>query len=234
MAEDWFLQAPDSRGFFSLLDRNEYILKARVKIMQGELREAQILLGIVYYRMQSSRWRECFTEALKKAEKFGYIRVVADEGAAVLPLFDNILPKDKRQLGKAWYGRLEKAVREMAAYYPDYLQIRKLERITLTKTEKKVLGYLCGGMDSKEICERMHITYSGLKYHKGNIYRKMGVKNLKEVVSIVKAMGFDEKDSFSRENVSFLKRIKEKNLSFRTGFFLFMTDNILKNKKNKK
>jgi len=151
--------------------------------------KVQILLSILFHRIRSSRWKEYFTEALKRAEQFRYIRVIADEGAAVLPLFDEIPVKERRRFDRSWYSRMEDAVREMALNYPDYLKTRTLGEISLTRTEKKVLEYLCRGMGSKEICEQMHVTYSGLKYHKGNIYRKMGVNTLNEALSMAKAMG---------------------------------------------
>ena len=213
-AEEWSLQAPDSREFFSLMDRYEYILKARINIMKGEYQNAQILLtrlrdvfeeysrdylwikvellmAVLFYRMHSPRWQTCFTEALKRAESFRYIRVIADEGAAVLPLFDNIQEEERKRFDRSWYDRTEKAVREMAGLYPGYLREKIMEGISLTRSEKKVMDCLCRGMSSEEVCQHLHISYSGLKYHKRNIYRKMGVRTLEEALSTAKAMGIE-------------------------------------------
>ena len=190
MAEEWLLHAPDSRVFFSLIDRNKYILKARIHIMKGDYEKAYILLNrlndvfkeynrdylcikvdllmaILFYRKNSSRWQVSFMDALIQAEHFGYVRVIADEGAAVLPLFDNLPEKDRKGLNQKWFEKTERFVREMADYYPNYLQEKKSEDIPLTKTEKKVLNYISQGMGSGNICEQLHITYSGLKYTNG-------------------------------------------------------------------
>ena len=214
-AEEWMADAPDSREFFSLLDRNNYILKARIEIMKGEYESAQILLtrlgdvyeeynrdylwikggllmAVLFHRMGSSRWQECFTATLKRAESFGYIRVIADEGAAVIPLLEDLSQRDKKGYDRGWYDRMEEAVRDMALHYPLYLRENRLEGISLTKTENKVMNYLCRGMKSEEICQHLHISYSGLKYHKRNIYRKLGVSTLKEAVNIAKSIGISQ------------------------------------------
>jgi len=213
-AEEWLLQAPDSRDFFSLLDKDDYVLKARIEILKGDYQEANILLtrledvfeeykrdylciqvkllrAVLFHRMDSSRWQGFFIEALKSADSFAYIRVIADEGAAVLPLFEDLPEKEKEQFNQSWYVRVEKAVREMARFYPNYMKENKLEEIALTKAEKKVLNYLCFGKSSEEICEELHISYSGLKYHKRNIYRKLEVHSLDEAINAAKLIGIN-------------------------------------------
>ena len=214
-AEEWFISAPDSREFFSLIDKSDYVLKARIHIMKGNYQAAYILLtrlkevfeeynrdylwtlvmlliAILYHRQKSPRWHDYFTEAMKRAENFRYIRVIADEGAAILPLFNDLEPEEKKEFNPSWYERVEEAVREMAFHYPNYLQETKEKEISLTKAEKKVMTSLCQGLNSEEICDQLHITYSGLKYHKRNIYRKMGVHTIQEAISMAKTMGLDK------------------------------------------
>jgi LuxR family maltose regulon positive regulatory protein len=151
-----------------------------------------LLIAILYHRQKSPRWYDYFTEAMKRAENFRYIRVIADEGAAILPLFNDLEPEEKKEFNPSWYERVEEAVREMAFHYPNYLQETKEKEISLTKAEKKVMTSLCQGLNSEEICDQLHITYSGLKYHKRNIYRKMGVHTIQEAISMAKTMGLDK------------------------------------------
>ena len=215
LEEEWLLQAPDSREYFSLLDRNDYILKARILIRKGEYQyakgllarlnivyeeynrdyvwiSAKLLSAVMLYRTNDPLWKKDFTEALKRAESFRYIRVIADEGIAVLPLFEELSQKERKQFDKNWYDRTEETVREMAGYYPDYMQEKSQVDVSLTKAESRVMRYLCQGMSSEEICDQLHISYSGLKYHKRNIYRKMGTRTLEEAISIAKTMGIDK------------------------------------------
>ena len=62
----------------------------------------------------------------------------------------------------------------------------------LTKTERRVLHLLCEGLNADEICEIMEISYSGIKFHNKNIYRKLGVTNRNEAVRKAFLLGLRE------------------------------------------
>ena len=56
---------------------------------------------------------------------------------------------------------------------------------TLTKTERRIFeGYLAG-LRSREIVEQLDIKDSTLRYHNRNIYDKLGVTSLKELLQYV-------------------------------------------------
>ncbi len=65
----------------------------------------------------------------------------------------------------------------IASIYPDYLKYIPKETVNFTKREAQVLALLCSGMSMEEICEKLGITYAGLKKHNRNIYRKLEVKD---------------------------------------------------------
>ena len=211
-AEAWLNEAPDSRDFFSLMDRNAYILKARILLMRGEDQRAlilltrlssafaechrdylwikvQLLLAVLFFRTDPSRWEEHFREALLRAQDFRFVRVIADEGAAAVPLFRNLSPEFREQLDPDWLKKTENAAEEMARHYPNYLRGEEPESADLTQAERRVLHLLCEEMNSEEICELLHISYSGLKYHKRNLYRKLGVRTRNEAQRAARTLG---------------------------------------------
>lgn len=211
-AEAWLNEAPDSRDFFSLMDRNAYILKARILLMRGEDQRAlllltrlssvfaechrdylwikvQLLLAVLFFRTDPSRWEEHFREALLRAQDFRFVRVIADEGAAAVPLFQNLSPAFREQLDPDWLKKTENAAEEMARHYPNYLRGEEPESADLTQAERRVLHLLCEEMNSEEICELLHISYSGLKYHKRNLYRKLGVRTRNEAQRAARTLG---------------------------------------------
>jgi len=47
----------------------------------------------------------------------------------------------------------------------------------LTKKQKEICKYLVSGLVDKEICQKMTISKSGVRYHLGNIYKILGVES---------------------------------------------------------
>ena len=123
---------------------------------------------------------------MKKAEYFHFTRVVAQEGGAVLPLLelwekqraaDTGDGKDSGTISPDFLREVKEETARMAHFYPDYLKTELVRTEIFTEKELGVLKLLCQGISTKEICERCGITYNSLKFHKKNIYKKLGVKN---------------------------------------------------------
>ena len=53
---------------------------------------------------------------------------------------------------------------------------------TLTKTEKKIFYYYLEGKDLKEILTILNIKETTLRYHNRNIYSKLGINSLKQLI----------------------------------------------------
>lgn len=88
---------------------------------------------------------------------------------------------------------LEGETKKMAGFYPDYLKTAAVEVDTdFTDIEKTILSLLCRGVPTGQICEFMNISYSTLKYHNRNIYRKLQVRNRIEAVAKAKKLGLSE------------------------------------------
>jgi len=63
----------------------------------------------------------------------------------------------------------------------------------LTKRENEVAAAICSGLKYSEIAEKLFISLSAVKFHANSIYRKLGIKNNREL--LLTFMGTNEKDS---------------------------------------
>ena len=195
--------APDEVGEFQLLNRYQYMVKARCYLLNGEelaavallmrmipyfemseqsycLMEARMLLAIAQYRMGQINWRIPLEQALERMEHFGFIRLPGEEGAALLPL---ITDENVERLGK-YRQSVIREVKRYAQLYPDYLQPPNLPVQSLTQTEKRVLRLLVRGMKNIEIAQELDITVRTVKFHTTNIYAKLNVKSRASAIAI--------------------------------------------------
>ena len=65
---------------------------------------------------------------------------------------------------------------------------------SLTPTEHKVFDYYISGKSAKEIMELTNIKESTLRYHNKNIYSKLGVHSLKQMLILAEKLKSDSKE----------------------------------------
>ena len=99
---------------------------------------------------------------------------VAEEGAAILPVLNEFAGEG---LDAGYMNAVRKRTELMARYYPNYMRKEEKLKEPLTNMERKVIRLMSFELSSSEICDMLSITYNGLKFHKKNIYRKLGVNN---------------------------------------------------------
>jgi two-component system response regulator FixJ len=66
---------------------------------------------------------------------------------------------------------------------------------TLTKTEIRILPLILSGQSSRTIAQQLHRSVRTIELHRQHIMRKMGVKNIVELVQHINAMGLDMEGS---------------------------------------
>jgi DNA-binding NarL/FixJ family response regulator len=71
-----------------------------------------------------------------------------------------------------------------------YFVIDKLAM--LTQTEKSILAMLIENKKPKKIAEDKHIELSTVKFHIGNILKKLNVKKTKEAILIIRRMNLEK------------------------------------------
>lgn len=134
-------------------------------------------------------------EAVLMAAEYGYIRVIADEGEAIFAIWKHTDWKAwMKKTGipdgmKDYFTALEKALKSMAEYYPDYLK-KGNQELRLSKCEDQVMNYIYHGKKNEEIAQEMSIQLSTVKFHVGNIYKKLQVKNRQAAIRKAEQLGW--------------------------------------------
>ena len=198
----WLETATDEGIGFTFLERSIMICKVRAYMIMGRLDcaldlierllvffemydrtyayyETLLYKAICYYRIKKPEYEQIMSEVMEKAYELGFYHLIADHGIAALELVENVKPAS---VSRTFYNHLLKMTKQMAENYPNYLQCVDELKEPLTKTERRVLHLLCEGLNADEICKMMDISYSGIKFHNKNIYRKLGAANRNEAV----------------------------------------------------
>jgi LuxR family maltose regulon positive regulatory protein len=121
--------------------------------------------------------------ALSLAEPEGYVRIFVDEGEPVARLLylaaeRGIAPEYAGRLLAA-FPALEPVAREQQAEMVEPLSERELD----------VLRLIAEGLSNQEIAQRLFVSLRTVKWHAGNIYGKLGVKNRMQAVAKARSLG---------------------------------------------
>ncbi|NCB94602.1 MAG: LuxR family transcriptional regulator [Clostridia bacterium] len=204
----WMEKAPNEGVSFCCLERYRYIQKVRCLIAMKAYGEAgslverlnlyfteyernymwmenQVLKAIIQYRIGNTEWKDTLEQVLIKMEKYHFVRIAAQEGAAIQPLLEEL---EETTVSEEYLNLIKQEVDKMAHYYPNYLGKEKKLKEPLTDMEMQIVKLLCEEQTSQQICEICGFTYSTLKFHNRNIYRKLGVKNRKEAEDVAKRL----------------------------------------------
>ena len=202
--------APDEMTDFCMLDLYRYMIKIRCYIVLGkhmavqalaeklrplleegrremDLCELELLLAICFFRSDEKELAlRSLDSVLRTARRRGYYRLVADEGAALLPLLvEYIWVKGETP----FLMRLAEDTRNMAAWYPLYLKPARKNDVEFSKMELGVLKFLEQGKTNEEIADCFFISVNTVKFHMKNIYRKLDVSSPTQAVWEARLMG---------------------------------------------
>ena len=205
-ADDWYREkAPRDLMKLNVMKRYQYLTQAMVELAAGKNQDVLLTLSslelycrtcrrhldsihlliiraIACWREKDKTWKTYLDEALDIAEEYQFIRPVSGYGAAVLPLLEECSRDDQNK----WYLRLMAAVREQAAYYPEFLQPRTAPGESLTATELQILRLICADKSNAEIGKIMDIKLPTVKTHVSHILDKLGVSRRSEAKTAAK------------------------------------------------
>lgn len=212
-AERWMAAAPDEDREFCVLERYRYLTKVRCYLARGEYTKAQALLEkLRYYAKQTDRayirmetgllsavarervgapWREELDAVLREAERYRFLRLIAEEGAAVWPL----LQREKKALlaggalDRAWLKRLLGETEEMARRYPLYLKKRAATAADFGGMALSVLRLQADGLSVNQIAQRLGIKPDTVKYHTKENYRKLDAAGKADALLAARSLG---------------------------------------------
>lgn len=208
--EEWLQnEAPNENLDFYILERYRYLVKVKAYLATGQQEKAMSLIerlelyfeahhrtynqiengllrAMVQYRMKLGDWKKSLAKALQTAQEYGFVRVVAELGTAILPLLNEA---SDFGLDSTYQSAVLQATGELAVFYPEYLKPLQPTDEPISDTERQILELLCTDTALPEIAALCNITYNTVKYHNRNIYRKLGVKNRQQVQLQAKKLG---------------------------------------------
>jgi LuxR family maltose regulon positive regulatory protein len=157
--------------------------------------EADILLSVTeWWGGKRKEARDRLLDTLADVYPYGFIRVAANEGKAVLPILSAILKKLEKEDGG---GELHKFIREV--YYAAYERSRHFKGIVsgsvknavvrLSPQQKHVLELLSRGYKNAEIVKETGLSLNTIRTHTKLAYQKLGVSNSLDAVARAKLQG---------------------------------------------
>lgn len=213
----WMVQKERFRNFLQndlvISERYQFYIMIKVYIFMHDYAEAQALIEQMviyaekyertYYQIKLNLLQAILLKrigkdgtknlilAVKQAETYGYIRVIADEGVALISLWKKVDWKKvckEEGVSEAFLNETEKELKMMALYYPEYL--KGVEGVVLSKSEHQVMKCIYEGKQNETIAEEIGIKVSTVKFHVSNILKKLEVKNRQEAIRKVIELGW--------------------------------------------
>lgn len=202
--------APDEMEGFYTVWYYRYFMKVKVYIWQEQYVQARIILqtlfdfavefempyveararileSVIYFREGSTRWKQTLIPALEWGKTLGFIRIFADEGAAVYEMFHTLVREGKDWGNDEYLKKVVNAAKVHMLQYPKYLKPEKQEKIgEFSQSELAVMRMLILGEKNSEIAARLCVSENTVKYHLKNIYQKLNVKNRSQAIGKIK------------------------------------------------
>ena len=213
--------APNENGEVFLMDMYCYLVKMRCYLLTGKYMLTTLLSKkLMNYLKQSHRPHdmcEClllsaisclkagdeenavkeFEQALFIGEQYGYVRLFADEGQAVVELIKLYKGKSRvkdqnthRLFDEEWLKKIRGYAIEVAHRYPNYLKTRQEEYADLTKTERQIVLLMAAGLSNEGIAIQMDKKEKTVKFHITNIFAKLHVKNRQQAINRAREIGY--------------------------------------------
>jgi len=157
--------------------------------------EAGVLLAVILWAdRRKNEAQEMMETVLQEMQPHSFIRMVADEGAAVMQVLKKVLGKTEHT---DYQGMLD-PVYVNSVYITAYA-VSKQRKGIITETEKKpvrlskqqkaIIRLLAQGHKRESIAEQTGISLNTVKYHSKLAYEKLGANNAAEAVMKARELG---------------------------------------------
>ena len=172
-----------------------------------DLMESYVLRAIVLWKeKQRAEAVDSLEKAVLLARPYGFIRIIANEGATVAPILQklyNRLSRRPEQSNAAVFARtILLAANENAIVFPGL--ISKLDDrldakpIKLSKQQTRMLMFLASGKNNRQISEETGLKLNTVKAHLFKMYEKLDVNNATDAVLKASQLGIIEKGAADR------------------------------------
>ena len=209
----WMENEPQNETHFNVLERYCYNTFARVYMAQQRYDKAvQILMrlrgyanmekrpwlqmegdlleSIIRYRTGNPLWKTELTQVLRRAESYHFVRLFCREGAALLPLLQELgCPEG---VDEAYWQEVLGKTRAMAEAYPLYLSTNAPAAlpgaVQLSERALQVLRLQDRGLTRSEIARQLQLSERSVKYQCEQAYHKLGTSNKVEALAAARKL----------------------------------------------
>ncbi|MFI3326427.1 MAG: LuxR C-terminal-related transcriptional regulator [Clostridia bacterium] len=149
--------------------------------------QLSVLKSIILFR-RNEDYEEILLSAVLMAQEYQLIRVLADNGTALLPIWKKMNWSNYKDIKTKFVNTVEKNLIEFDKFYPKYLEIPKTYG-NLTDREIEVLHLLAKGENNTQISKTLTISLGTAKFHVSNIIKKLESENRTVAVKIAQEQG---------------------------------------------
>lgn len=209
----WMENEPQNEIHFNVLERYCYNTFVRVYMAQQRyVKTAQILMrlrsyaniekrpwlqmegdlleSIIRYRTGNPLWKTELTQVLRRAESYHFVRLFCREGAALLPLLQELgCPEG---VDEAYWQEVLGKTRAMAEAYPLYLSTNAPAAlpgaVQLSERALQVLRLQDRGLTRSEIARQLQLSERSVKYQCEQAYHKLGTSNKVEALAAARKL----------------------------------------------
>lgn len=139
---------------------------------------------------------QAMESALILLQPYGFIRIIADEGAAVLPVLKRLTTRVEREgyagpLTRGYLLEVTLACHAFAHEHPGMTVnlVQNGKPVKLSRQQEMVLTMLSNGYKNAEICEQTGLSLPTIKSHTAVAYRKLGVNNAMDAILKARELG---------------------------------------------
>ena len=209
----WMENEPQNELHFNVLERYCYNTFVRVYMAQQRYdKTAQILMrlrsyanmekrpwlqmegdlleSIIRYRTGNPLWKTELTQVLRRAESYHFVRLFCREGAALLPLLQELGCLEG--VDEAYWQEVLGKTRAMAEAYPLYLSTNAPAAlpgaVQLSERALQVLRLQDRGLTRSEIARQLQLSERSVKYQCEQAYHKLGTSNKVEALAAARKL----------------------------------------------
>lgn len=160
--------------------------------------EADVLLSIVeWITGKKKEAQNRLLGVLLTMQKYGFVRVIANEGKAVLPILSSVIKRIERE--KEQSAQLHRFAKEV--YLLSYEHSKHFKGIThkyeaviikLSTQQKRILELLAKGHKNAEIVDITGLSLNTIRTHTKVVYHKLEVNSAKDAILRAKQLGILE------------------------------------------
>lgn len=160
--------------------------------------EACVLQAVLYWATGDRKEAvELLEEALLSMQPYRVVRIIADEGAAVLPILKKLSAKADRidysgKLDSRYVNQVLLCAHEVSSQHKGITANLSEKPVKLSKKQQYIISLLAQGYKNADIVSMTGLSLSTVKTHTQMAYGKLGVNNSADAVMEAKRRGLIE------------------------------------------